>query len=374
MKPLEGIRVLDLGIITAGAATSAMLCDLGAEVLKVESPTYKDPFRVWVALSPADKDKLSPHFGATNRGKKALALNIKDDEGRRHFLALVAEADVVVENFSRGVLAKLGIGFEVLKAANPNIVLASISSQGETGPTADHVSYGSTLECVAGLAWHLGYDGGGPMVSGVDINYPDQVVAIFSAGMIVSALSAVRDGAGAVHLDLSQRELTSYLIGEVFAEPELPPQRGNADAAYLIQDCFRAADGRWVAISVRRGQQRALTAVLGGSRREELAGWVLARDADVAAHGLTEVGIAAAPSLTGPEVLAARRWSAAMIEGPDGALWKGAPFDLGAPLNHRPIGPFGADTVEILGTLGRCDAEKIAHLVAVGTIVAADAH
>ena len=157
MKPLAGCRVLDLGIITAGAATSAVLADFGAEVIKVESPTYRDPFRRWLSDRPIDADpNLSPFFRATNRGKLGLSLDLKQPLGRDAFLQLVRESDIVVENFRRGVLQKLGLDFETLRAANPRIILASISSQGEDGPEAGYVSYGSTLEAVAGLATTTG--------------------------------------------------------------------------------------------------------------------------------------------------------------------------------------------------------------------------
>ncbi|MBJ3777074.1 CaiB/BaiF CoA transferase family protein [Acuticoccus mangrovi] len=367
MTPLKGVTVLDLGIITAGAATSALLADLGADVIKIESPTYKDPFRIWVSSSPQDRDKLSPHFGATNRGKKALAVNLKEPEGRDCFLRLVARADVVVENFRRGVLDKLGIGFEALKAANPRVVLASISSQGETGPDAMHVSYGSTLECVAGMAWLLGYDDGRPTVSGVDLNYPDQVAAIFAAGMIVSAVHAVENGAEAVHLDLSQRELTSFMIGDSFANPEAVPARGNADPRFALQDCLKAADGRWVALSVREADAVAHPHV---GTPTAAAEWIAARPADEAVDALTAAGIAAAVAATGVEILDAKPWSTAMIETPDGAILKGTPFDIGTPHADLVAPVFGGDTVEVLERLGGYSREEIRTLIERGIVAA----
>ena len=285
MRPLDGLRVLDLGIITAGAATSQLLRDMGAEVIKIESARYADPFREWIGRDLGGEG--SPFFRATNRGKLGLGLDLKTDAGRAVFLRLAARCDVVVENFRRGVLDRLGLSFETLAAVNPKIVLASISSQGEFGPDAMQVSYGSTLEGVSGLAWLSGYADGAPEVSGVDFNYPDQVVATFASGMIVAAL---RDREQAVHLDLSQRELTSFLIGSAFtarALGETPARSGNADPAYPIQDCFRTLDARWLAVSVDAAHMDPLAGLLGTApSTESLAGFV--------AH-LRHNGVAAGP-------------------------------------------------------------------------------
>jgi crotonobetainyl-CoA:carnitine CoA-transferase CaiB-like acyl-CoA transferase len=246
--PLAGCRVLDLGIITAGAATSAMLADLGAEVIKVESPGYHDPFRRWSGPGAAGD---SPFFRFTNRNKQGIGIDIKRPEGRAVFMRLVARSDVVVENFRRGVLGKLGIDYPQLRAVRPSIILASLSSHGEFGPDADRVSFGTTLEAMSGLAAETGYAGGTPTVSGRDLNYPDQVVAIFAAGMVVTAWHAAQGGEG-VHLDLSQRELTSFLLGERFVQGASGEPRGNADPLYALQDCFAVRDGEWIAVSVEQ--------------------------------------------------------------------------------------------------------------------------
>ena len=114
-KPLHGIKVLDLGIITAGAATSAMLADLGADVIKLETKSRPDPFRAWAGA----RDEDSPFFRLNNRNKRGVDVDLKSESGRKVFLALAAEADVVVENFSRGVLERLGLGFENPEKGQP---------------------------------------------------------------------------------------------------------------------------------------------------------------------------------------------------------------------------------------------------------------
>ena len=187
-RPLAGIRVVDLGWITAGAGTSAMLADLGAQVVKVEGPGAPDPFRQWDG-APADTDwwNQAPFFAFTNRGKESLCIDLKSAEGHAAVLRMLAEADVLVENFRRGVMASFNLDPKMLREKFPRLVIASISSQGETGPDRDMVSYGSTLEATSGLAALTGV-AAAPVMTGRDVNYPDQVVCLFASGAIVAAL------------------------------------------------------------------------------------------------------------------------------------------------------------------------------------------
>ena len=368
MRPLHGLRVLDLGIITAGAATSQLLRDMGAEVIKIESARYADPFREWIGRDLGGEG--SPFFRATNRGKLGLGLDLKTDAGRAVFLRLAARCDVVVENFRRGVLDRLGLSFETLAAVNPKIVLASISSQGEFGPDAMQVSYGSTLEGVSGLAWLSGYADGAPEVSGVDFNYPDQVVATFASGMIVAAL---RDREQAVHLDLSQRELTSFLIGSAFtarALGETPARSGNADPAYPIQDCFRTLDARWLAVSVDAAHMDPLAGLLGTApSTESLAGFVAHQQGTEARRALNALGIPAEIALNGVDLWQGQAFGSAILRGPGGAPVKGQPFRLSDPCAIDADAPgIGSHSRDILARIGGYDAAEIDALVAEGVV------
>ena len=187
------MRVLDFGLLTAGANTSAMLADLGADVLKIESSAYLDPFRV---VGKPDNDdgwwNRSPQFRFTNRNKRGLALNLKDPEGQRVIRDLAKHCDVVVENFRRGVLDRAGLGYAALKESNPGIVFAAISSQGDTGPERMNVSFGSTLDATSGIASLTGYQGEEPRISGMDVNYPDQIVSLFASGIVIAAVMEAR--------------------------------------------------------------------------------------------------------------------------------------------------------------------------------------
>jgi len=375
--PLAGCRVLDLGIITAGAATSAMLADLGAEVIKVESPGYHDPFRRWTGPGGAGD---SPFFRFTNRNKQGVSIDIKRPEGRAVFMRLVARSDVVVENFRRGVLGKLGIDYPQLRAVRPSIILASLSSHGEFGPDADRVSFGTTLEAMSGLAAETGYAGGPPMVSGRDLNYPDQVAAIFAAGMVVTAWYAAQGGQG-VHLDLSQRELTSFLLGERFVQGASGERRGNADPLYALQDCFPTRDGGWIAVSVEHGQVSALASMVEnspqGSLPERFSRWTATRTADDAVEKLAAIGVAAAPVRDGRAAAHERgiAWWDAVASLPDGSLAKGFPFQFeDAPMRlTRPAPGMGRDTAQVLQDVGGYTPHEIAALQRDGVIECAEA-
>jgi crotonobetainyl-CoA:carnitine CoA-transferase CaiB-like acyl-CoA transferase len=384
MKALAGCRVLDLGIITAGAATAAVLADFGAEVIKVESPSYRDPFRRWLSERPVNAaSDLPPFFRATNRSKLGLSLDLKYPQGREVFLKLVANSDIVVENFRRGVMEKLGLSFATLRAANPNIILASISSQGETGPEAPYVSYGSTLEAVGGLAWTTGYENDAPTVSGVDLNYPDQVVALFASSMIVTAWRARLRGGGSVHLDMSQRELTSFLVGEAFAAAGAghdTQRTGNSEFAHVLQDCFCSADGQWLAVTVDRGQCDALSLIVAPSHdrltpaelTHRVRDWVGSQPIATALRVLREQRIAAALVMNGGQVYKheGRVWGHALQRSPAGAVVKGFALQF----DHDPMTitceapAIGTDTAYVLKHVANLSGADIEALEAAGVI------
>lgn len=169
---------------------------MGADVVKVEGPGAPDHFRNWDGAEPGtDWWNRSPFFNFTNRGKRALCIDLKDPRGREAVLRLLDGADVLVENCRRGVMASFGLAPTMLRERFPRLVIGSISSQGETGPDRDMVSFGSTLEATAGLAALTGA-GEAPVITGRDVNYPDQVVCL--QGYIIAlpgVLTHVRSGA-----------------------------------------------------------------------------------------------------------------------------------------------------------------------------------
>ena len=332
-KPLSGIKVVDLGWLTAGAASSAVLLDLGAEVVKIEGPGAVDPFRNNENSAPGEPWwNQSAWFAFTNRGKQSVCLDLKDARGRNVLLRLLQYADVLVENYRRGVLAGFGLSADSLRQRFPRLIIASISSQGEDGPERDMTSFGSTLEATGGLASLTG-SGEAPVISGRDVNYPDQVVCLFASGAMVAALlERDRTGQGA-HLDLSQRELTSFLLGEELlaaAAGSPSPRRGNADPLAPADRVVAEGEG-W--------------------RAEWAGGSATVRDG----HAL-----AAAPEF---------KAGTAVLSAPDGTPTKGIPFRF----TRRPLAvtdschTLGADNRVVLTVAGFSDAD-IAALEAAGVL------
>lgn len=255
---LSHLRVLDLGIITAGAATSQLLADFGADVIKVEATAYLDPFRAWSQISGtasvADPD-ASPPFRSVNRNKRGLAIDLKSPRGRGAFLDLVAVSDLVIENFRRGVLDRLGIGFDALVEANPRIVLLSLSSQGLTGPERNFVSFGSSLEASGGLMSVTGYGPDEPLWTGNNVNYPDQLVSIAAPAMALAGLRLRDQTDEAVHIDFPQREMVTSTVGEMLlarsTQGASASPLGDRDEIFAPQGVYPAAGkDQWVAISI----------------------------------------------------------------------------------------------------------------------------
>lgn len=387
LKPLDGCRIIDFGIITAGAATSALLAHLGADVIKVESPTYRDPFRAWASGSMALEggSESPPFFRSNNLGKRGICIDLKQALGREVLLRLVAHSDVVLENFRRGVLARLGLDNETLRETNPEIILLSISGQGAAGPDAGQVSYGSTLEAVAGLAWLTGYTGGPPVVSGRELNYPDQVVALFAAGAVMAAWLGRKGGrTGSTVIDVSQRELTSFLLGEMFLAPEQAEARaGNASPAVAMQGCYRTGDGRWVAVTVEHSDLPALRALLGAAAGAgptvldaALTAWMPGAVATMRVAALLATGIAAAVVRGGNDLgdRATPCWQHAFAEAPDGALIKSLPFEIdSAPFTMSYDAPaVGQHTTAVLRDVAGYEEAQIRDLAARGIIECRD--
>lgn len=375
---LHGWLALDMGTITAGAATSALLADAGADVLKIESVSNPDPFRVWGSETGVSDGTTSPVFDFTNRNKLGVGLDLKNPEGRNLFLKMARKADVVVENFRRGVMQKLGIAYEDLKRANPQIVLASISSQGETGPDRNYSSYGSTLEATSGLAAMTGYPDGPPVITGRNVNYPDQIVSLFAMSAIVSAvLTAKRTGQGA-HIDISQREIGMFLIGEAVRAANSGTtdpgrlRRGNADPGGRPQFCGHSADGVWVVVTLPdRATETAVARIVCADGTDSgidaaIAGWLRTRPAGEAVSILRDAGAAAAAVLKGSEVLATaeRGPGHALAKSPSGDLVKGFPFQSRRrPFSiHCQAPTIGRDTEHVLRERFDIEEKEIADL------------
>jgi crotonobetainyl-CoA:carnitine CoA-transferase CaiB-like acyl-CoA transferase len=402
---LADIRIADLTIITAGASATNILADFGADVIKVESGRWMDPFRNWEGGWDGDGERPrpwdeSPPFLCVNRNKRDLTLDLKRTEGRELFLRLVERSDVVAENFRHGVMDRLGLGFEQLRAVKPDIVMISLSSQGLTGPESGYASFGSTLDALSGMMSVTGYGPDEPVWTTNEVNYPDQVVSTFGASLIMLGLRQ-RDRTGeAVHIDLSQRELVTSMIGETVLDYTVNrrigrPQanRDRSMAPHGVYPC--RGDDEWIAIAVETDEQWAsLANLIGGPAlaaderyaafpgrwrsADELdrivAAWTAQQDRQALMTRLQAARVPAGAVLGGPELwadanLAARGFYRDVTSPLSGAQrQRGWPFRLSRTPAAvvRPAPVLGEHTTEILADVLGLTAEEIAELDATG--------
>jgi formyl-CoA transferase len=182
-RPLDGVRVVELGTLIAGPFCSRILGEFGAEVIKVEAPGEGDPLRKWRKM---DGD-TSLWWYVQSRNKRSVTVNLKHPDGVRLVRELVAKADILVENFRPGVLEKLGLGWDVLSVVNPRLVMVRLSGFGQTGPMAKQPGFGAIGESMGGLRYVTGFSDRPPVKTGVSIG--DSIAALWGA---IGALMALR--------------------------------------------------------------------------------------------------------------------------------------------------------------------------------------
>lgn len=242
--PLLGIKILDLSRVLAGPHCTAMLADLGAEVLKVETPNHGDDSR---HLGPF-KDGESVYFDLINRGKDSLELDLKNSKDLSVFYKLVAESDVIVENYRPGVAHRLKVDFETVKAINPKIIYASISGFGQQGPLSQFPAYDITVQAMSGLMSVTGFPETGPTRVGESIG--DVFAGTYAAWAISSALFARERGADAQHIDVAMFDVMVSMqmtgLANLFANKKAPGIVGNRHPVSTPFDTYRAKDGLMV--------------------------------------------------------------------------------------------------------------------------------
>lgn len=316
-KALEGVRVFDLTIVTAGAGCTQVLADHGADVIKIESPRRPDLFRQWTSTSAGENGDLdSPPFRTVNRNKRGFAVDLKQPDGLEIARKLIAGCDVVVENFRQGVMDRLGLGFRQLVEMRSNIVLVSMSSQGTDGPNVGYGSYGSSLDALGGTMSITGYDEDNPLWSSNKVNYPDQAAALLGPALIVFAVLAARASGGPRWIDVSQREMVTDLVGEEILRRSLggtdPVPTANSGSVGYEWATPCSGENEWLAISVLSdADQIEVAAVVGrpelatASRselRDGVAAWSGQLDKAQAARRLQASHIAATPVMKGYEL------------------------------------------------------------------------
>jgi CoA:oxalate CoA-transferase len=240
--PLAGFVVLDLSRVLSGPYCTMMLRDLGATVIKVEQPLVGDEARHFLPLAPGGQ---SAYFAAINRGKKSIALDLKNDADRGVLGQLIASADVLVENFRPGVLDKLGLGHAALSAAHPRLVYASISGFGQTGPYRTRPAYDVVVQAMSGMMSITGHPGGAPTRTGSSMG--DLAAAMFTCSGIQSALlQRARTGLGC-HVDVAMFEaqiaLLEGAIPELYCTGVSPGPIGARHSGAAPFDAFRGQDG-----------------------------------------------------------------------------------------------------------------------------------
>jgi crotonobetainyl-CoA:carnitine CoA-transferase CaiB-like acyl-CoA transferase len=269
MKPLAGLKVVDLTRVLAGPIATQILADLGADVTKIERPGAGDDTRAWGP--PFLKDRQgndtseSAYFLAANRGKKIVTLDLAKPVDQATVHAMLKDADILVENFKVGSLAKYGLGYDQLKDRYPRLIYASITGFGQTGPLSTEPGYDFIAQGMSGLMSMTGPVDGPPTKAGVAVS--DYVTGLYAViGILAAVQSRSQTGRGQ-HIDLALLDCTiammtnlaqSYLTSGI-----VPPRVGNAHPSIVPYQDFAAADGR-VIIAVGNDHQFRILAQLCG--------------------------------------------------------------------------------------------------------------
>ncbi|MCC6176629.1 MAG: CoA transferase [Chloroflexi bacterium] len=252
--PLDGIRVMDFGWVVAGPRCGKTLADLGAEVIRIEGRGRIDSFRYAGGFVDGKELSLGARFKEVNRNKLAITLNMRAPKGLEVAKRLLAISDVVLENFTSGVMERWGFGYDVMKAINPGIVYVSMSGYGHSGPYEPYVSHGPIVQALSGYTHCTGYPGMAPVVMGA---YADFIGGASAAFAVVAALAHREQTGQGQYIDLGQLQAIAATTGTAVLDYTVngrPAQRiGNENfhqqaAPYGPYRC--AGDDRWCAIAV----------------------------------------------------------------------------------------------------------------------------
>jgi crotonobetainyl-CoA:carnitine CoA-transferase CaiB-like acyl-CoA transferase len=245
--PLDGVRVLELGTMYAAPTAGRMLRDFGADVTKVEDPQTGDFARHW----PPQKDGLSVGFARLNAGKRSVAIDLRNDTGRDLVRRMAATVDVVVESFRPGRLEEWGLGYDVLSADNPGLVLTRVSGFGQTGPYASRPGFGTVAETASGFAFINGWPETPP--TSPPFGFADSIAGISAAmGTAMSLYRRERGGGGDV-VDVALYEPLMFIVGDMLlkwgAMNEIQGRVGNGTGSASPRGIYQAADGGWLSIA-----------------------------------------------------------------------------------------------------------------------------
>jgi crotonobetainyl-CoA:carnitine CoA-transferase CaiB-like acyl-CoA transferase len=265
MPPLHGLKVIELARILAGPWAGQTLSDLGADVIKVEAPEGDDTRRWGPPFIDREDDRSAAYFHATNRGKRSVTVDFRTPEGQEAVRKLVADADVVIENFKVGGLAKYALDYASLAAVNPRLIYCSITGFGQTGPYAHRAGYDFIIQGMSGLMSVTGEPDGQPQKVGVAVT--DIFTGVYAATAILAAVHQRQTTGQGQQIDMALLDVATAIMANQamnYLTTGTPPGKmGNAHpnlAPYAVFDC---ADG-WIIIATGNdGQYRRLCDVLG---------------------------------------------------------------------------------------------------------------
>ena len=362
-KPLAGLRVLDFTWVLAGPSCCRMLGDLGADVVKVQTAG-----RATLVNSPD-----FPYFPCWNRSKRSLALDMKHEGAHAIVRQLVERSDVLIENYSAGVLDRWGLDYATVRQWNPRIVYVTMSGCGHQGPWRSVISYAPTVHALCGITHLSNPPGRGDVGPGFSLN--DHAAGFTGAYSILAALEGRERTGEGQHVDIAQLEVGAYLVGSALTDQlangrEAQPT-GNADpyADFIVNEVFATDDGE-VAVTVRDAADAAAVATATGGPPDALAGWCAGRSADAAMRVLQGAGVPAGRVqhgghlYTDDEQLAARGFFGTLASD----VFGDRPFERFPALfsssvlePYRPAPNYlGEHAFEVLGELAGMDEEAVA--------------
>ncbi|NML04349.1 CoA transferase [Sphingomonas sp. G-3-2-10] len=300
-QALEGVKIADFSWVGAGPRATKDLADHGAVVVKVESAKRLDLGR----MSPPFKDgKRNPDgsafFAITNTSKLGVTINLADPRGVEIAKRLTDWADVVVENFGKGFMERLGLDYATLSAKRPEIIMLSVSVAGRTGPMSDLRGYGNSAAALSGLAALSGWPETPPHMP--PFAYGDVIAPMFATMGVLAALEHRRVTGVGRHIDVSQVEPLVHILGDVLVQEQLSPSPKRGNESPTIRQGVYPARGhdQWVAVAIRDDTDAAALAQLTGGT--DLAGWTATQDKHAVADRLAAAGIPAEAVFDGRDV------------------------------------------------------------------------